>query len=210
MAAGELSAEQARFVAAVASQTGLQPVLLTAWVACETGWEVTKANHNYLNVGPGRHYTSVDAAATDASQLIRNSPRYAGIRGAIAVGPAAVADAIEKSAWGSNGPCIKSVLGQLGGSGAAAVPVAGIPGIDDPGDTGKFKGPAEGIGEAIEGLIEPIFDEALKVGLGLVLAAGGLGIIALGISRLTGVQARQALQVASTATGTGRLAAAAV
>lgn len=100
MPTGDLSADQLAYRRAFVAATGMAPVVVTAWIGAESGWNVTKTDHNYLNVGPGEDYDSTAAAAARAAGLVNRSDNYAGIRDAIATGdPDAQVAAIVASPW---------------------------------------------------------------------------------------------------------------
>ena len=104
MAAGDLSADQRTYVSSVVRGTGLDRDVVVAWVGAESGWNVTKPSHNYLNVGPGERYSSTAGAAARAVALITTSSHYAGIRKAITSrDPVAQVRAIEASPWDAAG-----------------------------------------------------------------------------------------------------------
>jgi hypothetical protein len=198
MALGDLSPDQARFVDTVAARTGLDDQVVTAWVGSESGWGTTKADHNYLNVGPGRQYGSVDVAAAAAARLVSESPDYAGIRSAIPGGGAAQVAAIGSSAWGTASSTLSDVWRQLSGNpGLSNVSLA-----SNPLDTVKGLLGLDKVGEQI-----------VVSGLTLVFVAAAFGLVALGMSKLTEKPAKQLFGdvagVAGMATGTKTLATAA-
>lgn len=202
MSVGDLSPDQARFVATVAGRTGLDESVVRAWVGAESGWNVTKAGHNYLNIGPGRQYTSVDQAAAATAGLILGSQHYTGILAAIPAGAAAQVKAIGESAWGTVGGLLSNVWRQISGN-------PGLSSIPNPADAA---GAAAGaIGDLLG--VDKIAAEVMVVGLQLVFVAAAFGLIAMGLHRLTEKPAKDLLgevgQVVGLATGTKGMAAAA-
>lgn len=194
MAFGDLSSDQRRYRDRLAGATGLAPLVVSAWIGTESGWGITKAGHNYLNIGPGRQYASVDQAAAAAAVLL-GQPRYAGIRAAIPAGPAAQIKAIGESPWGTIASRLADVYRRLAGSGPptlADIADRQVERISGPGPT---LNPVKAVGEAASGLVGniagPILAEILPIGLGLVFAAGALVLIVLGLSRLTGAPAAE-------------------
>jgi hypothetical protein len=204
MALGDLSPDQARFAATVAKGTGLDPTVVAAWIGAESGWGVTKAGSNYLNIGPGRTYASTDQAAAATAELIGSSQNYTGIRSAVPAGPAAQVKAIEASPWDANhygGGGLGQIWGQLYSAGGpnlspdqsitlvgdkknplqqileGAVPGAGV--LGDIFGALNLKNPAEAAAGAVLG-------GAVPIGLQLLFIGAGLGLIVMGLSRLTG------------------------
>ncbi|MGH9042668.1 MAG: hypothetical protein ACRDZ3_20830 [Acidimicrobiia bacterium] len=243
MAAGDLSPDQARYVAAVAAATGLNPVVVTAWVGSESGWAVTKAGHNYLNVGPGRTYHNTDEAATSAAALVNASAHYTGIRAAIPIGPAAQIKAIGESPWGTSGATLTRVYSQLVNTlassrqgAAVATPVGfwdwfptnpipdigdylsdwlpnfNLPGDATPGDREPGvlgAGPSgSDIVAGVTGVAGAAVQAAIAGAMGIVFAAAALGLIALGLNRLTGTPARERFSQVSQLAGAGAAVAA--
>jgi murein DD-endopeptidase MepM/ murein hydrolase activator NlpD len=92
-----LSNPQQQFVSGVAAGTGLDQGVLTAWVAQESGWNKTKTDSNYLNIGPGRAYASVKEAIDATVKLLTGSKSYAPILAAKT--PETQIDAITVSPW---------------------------------------------------------------------------------------------------------------
>ena len=69
MAAGDLSPDQARFVATLAELTGLDAGVVRAWVGAASGWHRTRPDHAYL--GPrGQTFRSAEEAARRVASLI--------------------------------------------------------------------------------------------------------------------------------------------
>ena len=195
----DLSEDQARFVAGLAERTGLDPLVVKAWVGSESGWSKTKANHNYLNVGPGESYTSTDQAVGRAGALIGGSPRYQGIRASIPGGPRAQIEAIGKSAWGTDHARLAEVYGNLLLDGLDH----GITGV--PGAIADTAGKAAGAAASALGL-DTLYEQALLVGLGLVFTLASFGLIALGLSRLTDITPKAALSKVQSVTGAAGMA----
>jgi hypothetical protein len=208
MALGDLSPDQARYVAQLVSATGLDRDVAAAWVGSESGWGVNKSDHNYLNIGPHFHYQSTDQAAGAAASLLRSSHLYSGIRSAISVSPAAQVAAIEASPWdaahyGGSQHRLASLWRQLTGQGGG-VNITGPNGVvntgfDLPGLPGLPGLPLPGLGSLTKGIAGATGINKLAVQivsavgsalLSLVFAAGALALIGLGLARLTGNNAR--------------------
>lgn len=214
MALGTLSPDQDRYASSVATATGLDPSVVRAWIGAESGWGTQKPGHNYLNVGPGETYQSVDQAAARVVGLLTSSHYYQGIRDAIPAGAAAQVKAIEQSPWdaghyGGNG--LETIYGQLGatsagtttaaGTGAAALgQIFGKPSTGDVGAAGtteagfKVPGwvpfiggwdPIGGAAQAAGSVVTQATEGAFVMFLTLMLTGAGLGLIALGLSRLS-------------------------
>jgi hypothetical protein len=202
---GQLSPDQERFAANVIAGTGLDPTVVRSWIGAESGWGVTKPSHNYLNVGPGHAFASVDDAATTVSHLITSSPHYAGIRAAIPIGGGAQVEAITQSPWdaghyGGDGRNLRRVFTQLVGSAGGATGGA----IAATGTTASVIGDAlrntpiiggltpgrapSAAGSVLRGVfgIDQVGDRILVAGLGLVFSLAALVLIAMGLARLTG------------------------
>jgi len=181
----ELSAPQRDYAARVASGTGLNRRVVTAWVAQESGWSTIKDGHNYLNIGPGRTYPSVAAAAQAAVQLLQHD-RYAAIRAART--PRGQLDAIVQSPWdqdryhhtlGADGQITSRLhrtyesIGTLTqGEIDTEEELAGV-------ISGSLPHLAELLG------LSNLADEALQVLLVVLFAAAALGLIVLALWRLT-------------------------
>lgn len=214
MSAGTLSADQDRYVNRLVAGTGLDRTVAVAWVGAESGWDATKAAHNYLNIGPGRTYASADQGAIAAAALVNSSAHYAGIRAAIShrAVPAAQIQAIGASPWGTSGTSLANVYGQLTGS--TGVPLVTNVGIHLPGtpitiptSPGEVIDAVQRGAEAAGGIFSPLnpanaldaigdtLSKTVKLGielfaqqfLGLLFATAALALIALGLNRLTGV-----------------------
>lgn len=234
MALGDLSPDQARYVDFVARATGLNRSVVVAWVGTESGWGITKGGHNYLNVGPGQTFASVDQAAARAAALVNASGYYTGIRAAIPAGPAAQVDAIGASPWGTIASDLKDVYRDLARPAAAAPadpPAAGQPelavetigvsprdaldalsdiirGLWVPGQVplpDALKDPLGSAGSAVAGAlgldVDSLLGQLYGLGLGLVFTVAALGLIALGLNRLTGASPRDRFQQMSGALG---------
>lgn len=226
MAVGDLSPDQARYVDIVASATGLARTVVVAWVGAESGWGINKAGHNYLNVGPGETFPSVEQAAARAAGLVNASNRYTGIRTAIPAGPGAQAQAIGASPWGTNPTLLSSVYGQLAGTTTAD----GTPTIQDVGFwEDQWQGFLDSFGVTIGGHPEkalPYLGDAAKAaggalgldagaivgaGLTLVFTVAAFAVIAMAVNRLTGAPPKGVFDTVSgavgAATGAAKLAA---
>lgn len=219
MAAGDLSEDQARFVAGLSERTGLDHTVVVAWVGTESGWSKTKAGHNYLNVGPGETYGSTDQAVARAAALIGGSPRYAGIRAAIPGGPVAQVKAIGASPWGTSASLLQRVYDDVRGRKLTGPErnalmdywttereKAGLPPFS-PNAPSIVPNPldaAKGLGKVLG--LDDLWRQALIVGLGLVFSLAAFGLIALGLSRLTDVSPREALGKAQAVTGVAGMA----
>lgn len=193
-----LSGDEASFVAAVVAGTGLQNAVVTAWVACESGWGTSKPGSNYLNIGPGRSYPSVSAAAAATVQQITTSPNYTGIVAAAATanGGAQIA-AIKASPWDaghySNG-CLDSAYASLGGSSATAVSdtSANTTGIITDGILGP-------LGSLLFGNSSSILSGVIEIGLIVTFSIAAFALMALGLQRLTGQDRSEVVQAVTSA-----------
>lgn len=194
---------------AVVAATGLDSRLVTAWIACESGWGITKAGHNYLNIGPGRSYPDVATAARDVVSTLHN-----GLYGPVlaAQGPQAQAEALKASPWDAghyaNG-CLDSVLADLLGGGAepAAMLTAArtLPSIPNPIDLGKSL-----LGTVSDALdLDELLGQVLTVVVTGVFITAAFGIIVLGLNRLTANSSirQQVEQIAPQAAQVAALAA---
>jgi hypothetical protein len=229
MAAGDLSPDQSSYVDRVASGTGLDRRVVVAWVGSESGWNVNKPGHNYLNVGPGETYPSVAQAAARVVGLIEGSTNYYGIRAAIPAGPAAQVQAIGQSKWGTNPTALTSVYSQLaGGSGPVVQPVnwlsdaagAATGAILDPfGLLGAAGGAVGGAvagaaGDVAGGVVGEVVKDLgpvlLEAGLTIVFTVAAFALLAMGINQLTGQAPKKIFDTvsgaASTAAGVAALA----
>lgn len=130
MAVGDLSSAQRTYRDVVVRGTGLHRDVVTAWIGAESGWDMTKPGHNYLNIGPGRTYPSPKHAANAVVKLISSSGHYGGIRDAIRSGdPARQVKAITVSPWdagryGGDGSRLINVYNQIAGGSAQTTTVA--------------------------------------------------------------------------------------
>lgn len=187
MSAGTLSSDQQRFADQLGSLTHIDPTVITAWIGAESGWDVTKASHNYLNIGPGRAYPSVDAAAGSTAAMINGSKLYTGIRSAVPAGPIATVKAIEASPWDSthySGGRLANIYTQLANVPGPGDPIVATPvGLSIPNPITAIGGLAGRIGSLFG--IDKWAVSALQIGLQIVMTVAGLGLIALGLSRLT-------------------------
>lgn len=190
----ELSATKRDYAGRVSRGTGLDPTVVQAWVAQESGWDGSKAGHNYLNIGPGRTYASVAAAAQAAVQLLHQD-RYAPILAAR--GARAQLDAIVRSPWDEDryhntlGPdgqitswlhqTYESIATLGGGTGQTGVGVTGVQFGLNPlsPETLAFNGLRAllGVTEQEEGV--------LIIALNVVFVLAGLALILAGVWRLT-------------------------
>ncbi len=205
MALGDLSTDQQRYRDRLVAGTGLDSRVVTAWIGTESGWGTTKASHNYLNIGPGRTYSSVDQAANAAVSLITSSSRYAGIRSAIPAGPVAQVKAIGASPWGTSASLLGRVYEQLAGTPMTGVTGESTPltnvGLRIPGTGVEIPMPwdiandtAKAIFAAVAKLLGPAFELVAETGLRLVFTIASLGLITLGLNRLTGVALRETFE----------------
>lgn len=228
--AKSLSPDAARYAGLVASGTGLDPTVVTAWVAAESGWDITKPSHNYLNVGPGRTYPSTDQGATAAAALVNTSSNYAGIRASKTAGGWAQVQAIGGSKWGTKLASLGTIYQQLagpGGPGLVAVDPDGYTlkeriGIVDPLSpsemldvtanvaTGLVTGVADVAKNAMLDGVAKIVDAFAAQLLGLVFTAAALALIAVGLNRLTGTPAKERFGQVSKLVGGASMAAAAL
>lgn len=83
MAAGNLTADQARLVDQLTELTGWERGVVATWVGYVSGWGRNRADHNYVGP-PGEVYRSTDHAARRAAGLL--GPQVGRAR---ALGPAA-------------------------------------------------------------------------------------------------------------------------
>jgi hypothetical protein len=201
MALGDLSADQQRYRDLVAAGVPLDPRVVTAWIGTESGWGVTKPSHNYLNVGPGRSYPSTDAAARDAI-AVAHQPNMK-IGGAT---PQAQLQSIVISPWGTGSTILDVYSDLYQDSGGSPLDQAGTA------LEGAAGGAAGALGDAfgwVPDLVNALGKALFSVVLGFAFTATALGLIVLGVSRLTGqsVTAR-ARQTATTAVGAAGVAAA--
>ena len=190
MAVGTLSPDEARFVQQVSTSTGLDPNVVTAWVGSESGWGVYKPTHNYLNVGPGEQFSSVDAAAGRVAGLINTSPTYSGIRSAIPSGAGAQISAIGSSAWGTVTSTLDAVFSELTGIKTVknySIPIPGVPDISVP-SAGDVAG-------ALAAPFSAAVSQAGEIAVGLIFAAAAVGLIGLGVAKLTAKPAHETVAV---------------
>lgn len=226
MSAGTLSADQQRFRDAVAAATGLDRTVVTAWIGAESGWGVTKEDHNYLNIGPGRVYRSTEQAAAATASLIGTSDRYAGIRSAVPAGPLAQVKAIGSSAWGTIASSLAAIYGQLAQTPVDTLTATPVAVFDD-----KLRVPGTGVelpnplawlegqaGDAVSGatgavvagvlsFLGPAFELALETGMRLIFTVAGLALVAMGLNRLTGSSLREGYGALNAITGQAGTAA---
>ena len=201
MAAGELSEDQARYRAALEAATGLDRTVITSWIGAESGWNRSKSDHNYLNIGPGRTYSSTTEAAQDAARVLQEFDWYSGIREAIAAGdPAQQVNAIWMSPWdaghyGGDGSTLRRVWEQLTGR---RVPVADkareiAGGVGDVVEEGKdFVSDPAGYagGKVVEGVAAllgsgTVRELIVRSGLTVFLLGAAGWLIVTGLLRLT-------------------------
>lgn len=188
MALGDLSDDQQRYAQTVASGTGLNPAVVVAWIGAESGWSITKPTHNYLNIGPGRSYDSVDQAAAAVVDLIRNSGHYGGIRAAVPLGAEAQVKAIQDSPWDADhyhGTRLRDTFVALLDRALHDNTLS-----DSINEIGAWvAGPVtDAIGDAIGAVVPDLGDvgrQVLIAGLGLVFTLGAIALIAMGLNRLT-------------------------
>lgn len=176
--AGQLSPDQAVYRDAIVAATGLDPRVVTAWIACESGWGITKPGHNYLNVGPGRVYGDVASAARDVAATLR-SGLYDPVLAART--PAEQLAAIKASPWDAGHyatGCLDAVYQELAGLTGIAT-TAGV--LDIPGRVLGTLG--SWISEAFD--LDELVGQVLVVVLSGVFVAAAFGIILLGLNRLT-------------------------
>lgn len=204
----DLSGDAQTYANAVSAATGLDSRVVTAWIACESGWGITKPGHNYLNIGPGRTYPDVGSAARDVAATLNNG-LYGDVLAASG-GPAQLA-ALKASPWDAghySGGCFDQVYASLAGTGAAVAATStaqlagwglpSIPGVDSV--LGFFA-------DAFD--LDAIFGQVLVVVVSGVFLTAAFGIIVLGLNRLTANSAtRQRIeQVGGTVAQTAALAA---
>lgn len=192
MATGDLSPAQADFRDRLVAETGLDKHVVTAWIGAESGWGVTKAGHNYLNVGPGRRYADEDEAAAATARLINTSPHYERVR-AHPGAPAAQIAAIIASPWdaghytpdgGTVGEKLMRVYDQLTGADSSKTSFLDNLTIDlNPFDSvvPKPNLTREAIAERAGGIGGALQQGALELGLTLLLVLAGLALIVIGL-----------------------------
>jgi len=234
MASGDLSPDQTRYVDIVASATGLARLVVVAWVGSESGWGANKAGHNYLNIGPGRTYSSVEVAAANAAGLVNASDYYKGIRAAIPAGPGAQIQAIGASPWGTSATLLNSVYADLSGTpavqnvsavqnvnivsdaagavaGAAGNALGALGGLVS-GAVGDVAGAAaEGATSGMKAVVDALAPVLVGAGLTIVFTVAAFALIALGVNHLFGNSAQDIFEqvsgVVGTAAGAAKLAA---
>jgi hypothetical protein len=173
-----LTAGQASFRDELATRTGLDPRVVTAWLLSEESGAAAASrqrsgNHNWLNIGPGRVYSSPQAGAAATAQLINGSGYYAGIRAAAKSGNAqAQLQAIAASPWdaghyGGDGRNLRAVFGSASSSATAA---GGRPAPSSAPSSSSSRGPW-----------------ALRALLLLGLLGVGLVLVNAGVDRLFGI-----------------------
>ncbi len=209
MPVGDLSTDQARFAARVTAGTGLDPRVVTSWVGTESGWNTYKPSHNYLNIGPGRSYASVDQAADAVIGLVRGSSYYGGIVASAAQGPAAQIDAIGSSKWGTKKQTLSDVFADLtgvrvikdAGQGAETVDFTlpgWIPGVGgNTVDTPDLPSPGDVLGSIsgdISKVAGAVTSQVLQGALSLVFTTASIALIGLGVFRLTSKAATTAIK----------------
>lgn len=215
MALGDLSSDQGRFVDQFAAATGLSRQVVVAWVGSESGWGTTKANHNYLNVGPGESYSSVEQAAARAASLVRTSSNYAGIRAAVPVGGAAQVKAIGESPWGTSAATLTQVYAGLVGAPTAGPTIVPVSLTDVAGDAlkaigGFVGGNPDATISGVAGVAKQLdlVDKIMSAGLTIVFTVAALALIGLGLNRLTGTPAKERFdQVSGIVSKVGAVAA---
>ncbi|HEU5115590.1 MAG TPA: NlpC/P60 family protein [Isosphaeraceae bacterium] len=100
----------------VAKQTHLNPRTIAAQARAEEGSGAqteAEQTHNFLNMGPGISYPSLQAGIHETAKNYNTNPLYAGVRATRGQGPKAQAQAIASSPWGT-GPLIEQTLSQVG------------------------------------------------------------------------------------------------
>jgi len=211
-----LSADEARYVDLVAAGVPLDRNVVVAWVACESGWGVTKPGHNYLNIGPGRSYPTTDAAAADAVAVAHQANMKIG-------GTTAQTQlqSIIASPWDAGhyaGGCLADTYNGLGagtvqlvGSGPLGTPCLDPTGITCGdglvGGLGDAAGSLidwTGLGDVLDSAVNSLGEVLLTIALGFVFTTAALGLIVLGVTRLTG---KPAGEVAGTVKNVATVAA---
>lgn len=198
MALGDLSTDQSRFVDLVVQKTGLDRNAVVSWVGTESGWGITKGDHNYLNIGPGFRFNSVDQSANRVAGLINDSSLYKGVKSSVSGGAAAQIDAIGASPWGTHASTLGDVFKDLlkkGGSAAGEAKDL----LEDPSGYAADKAGdvAENVARAIG--LDKVVLKAGEMSLALVFTVGGLALVGLGLARITATNARAGLETAGSA-----------
>ncbi len=203
---GTLSPAQLAYAETLATQTGLAPAVVTTWIGRESGWDVTNASNNYLNIGPGYTFSTPQQGAAAAAQLINTSSYYSGIRQAAASGnPTAQIAAIQSSPWdaghygGTLSADYQDVLSAAGPQGAAAATttswwsdilgylggaLSGVPGSSTANGTAPSN-PGTDVLSGLSGIatdLNPLTWK--KTALQIVFVVAALGLIALGVARM--------------------------
>lgn len=207
MAVGDLSSAQRRYRDIIARGTGLHRDVVTAWIGAESGWNVTKPGHNYLNVGPGRTYPTVDHAAGDVVRIVSSLGYYRGIRDAIRSGnPDRQVKAITTSPWdagryGGDGSRLINVYNQIAGADVATSSSAAGAEVVQTDSRDLARGAVRsipGLGPLLAPLIpgegqslqESIVQGAAKITIGFAFTAAALALIVVGLLRLLNVDPR--------------------
>lgn len=233
MAAGDLSEDQRRFRDVVVNLTGLDPVVVTAWIGAESPWGQTKDDHNYLNIGPGEAFPSAGHAAGRGAALINTQPRYAGLRASRNQSPQAQIEAIIASPWGTTAQPLRRVFDQLadtdptedsGGGSWFDLPdlpdlpgplpdLPDLPAVGNPVDAAKdaaggvVGGAVDVATSTVGGIADAALEKGFELALGVVFTVAALALIALGLARLTGRDSRAVFDTVTGATGAARAVA---
>lgn len=188
----ELNASQLAFDATVAKLTGLNQYVVQAWSLAEepASRSPQAQGYNWLNIGPGRAYSSDLAAARATAALINSSGYYSGIRSAAKSGnPSRELAAIAASPWdvGHYGSSASNPLGNLAGTyqivsskKVSADPItSGINTVvSAPGKAaGAVGSAASSVGSALGKLTDP----GTWISFGFVVL--GLALIGIGLTR---------------------------
>src|SRR5882672_7181547 len=117
---GPLGPEQKKFVNRVAKRTHLSPRAIGAQAVAEEGNAASteaEGTHNYLNIGPGRSYPTLQSGVRETSKLLNTSDYYAGIRASRGKGPIAQVKAIGDSPCGTSKSLMQQTVNEVGQKG---------------------------------------------------------------------------------------------
>jgi hypothetical protein len=184
-----LTPGQAAFINGVAQGTGLDKGVVTAWVYQEENGSAAAAreaagNQNWLNIGPGRVYGSVQDAVQATIATLHNG-LYSGVLASASQSPSAQIAAIGASPWdaghyGGGGSILARTYQIITGK-TAVLPGApsfgGATASGGAGATGTGTAGTSGGGNIFDG----VKNEALKGLLYLTAAIGGVGLLYIGV-----------------------------
>lgn len=207
-----LPPNEARFVAGVAAQTGLDPRVVAAWVIAEEGYRnvpVGHNDHNFLNIGNtdtkwygSSVWATSDSAISHTAAWIKGTYSVPGF-GRAAPGIRRIVQtagqpadkqiaAIANSGWASSGynggADLRRIYNDLRGiklpGASAADAVAGV--------TGTGQADTSGGGLNLNDLLAPLFQSWTKAMVWIALIIGGAGLTYLGFTRAAGASGNPA------------------